>query len=247
MISFALRLFSPRFLLLCGLAAATAACQTYALVPVERVTLINGVSAEPSVNWNKRVWEKEEHWTIDGERLQKITFLGAIKNGEALFTFTDKEKQKDMPEFRSDMSLLELRDFFESSIRQTGPSQFETLSFAPAKFSNHDGFRVEFRYNNKQGTKKLGFAVGANIAGKLYLALYHGTKLHYYDKYLKEAETIIQSLKLADRGLTLSMRRVGVPTIFNTRRFRSNNAAFSESYRKRARISSIRRRSTPES
>jgi hypothetical protein len=211
MITFSvLRLFKLRFLLLIGLAAATAACQTYALVPVERVTLVSGASAEPTINWSKRVWEKEEHWTIDGERLQKITFLGAIKNGETLFTFADAEKQKNMPEFRSDMSLLELREFFESSIRQTGAAQFETLSFAPARFSNHDGFRVEFRYTNKQGTKKLGSAVGANIAGKFYMALYHGTKLHYYDKHLKEAETIIKSLKLAGSGFTLTMRNIPV-------------------------------------
>lgn len=188
---------APRVMLVLLLGAVLSACQTYSLVSAQRVTVAKSISVEPTMQWNKRVQDKQEHWTVDGERLQELRFYGALEDGDKLIDLFDEEKQKNMPGYRSGMSFLEIREFVESSFRQAGLTTFETVNFEPEKFGGRNGFRIEFAYTDLQGLPKLGFAVGANVDKKLHMVLYHGAKLHYYKKYLREAEDIIRSITFA--------------------------------------------------
>jgi hypothetical protein len=95
------------------------------------------------------------------------------------------------------MSLLEIREFIEASIVQDGFANMKTLKFQPEKFGGKDGFRFEFTFTNKNGLRNHGFAAGATVDGKLYLVIYRGAKLHYYDKYLKNVEDMIRTVQLA--------------------------------------------------
>ena len=102
-----------------------------------------------------------------------------------------------MPEFDSAMSLLEVREFIEASIAQAGFSNVEGLKFQPATFAGRDGFRFEFTFTNADGLRSLAVASGAKVDDKFYMVMYRGAKLHYYEKYLKNVEDMIQSIELA--------------------------------------------------
>lgn len=178
------------FLLLAG-------CQTYSLVPMERVSIGGTLSIEPKIQWNKRTLDNTEMWTVDGEALQVVQIYKGLEDGDTLFELQDSEKQENMPKFKETMSLLEIREFIEASIVQSGFTNLKTLKFEPASFAGRDGFRFDFTFTDKNGLRKLGFATGAMVGGKFYLVFYHGAKLHYYDKYLKEVEDMIRTIQLA--------------------------------------------------
>lgn len=185
--------FMKIFVLAMGLFVS--ACQTYSLVSAERASIANKFSVEPAIKWNKKTIDDLVIWTVDGEALQQIQFFSGIKGGKSLFTLRDPSKQRNMPTFNQDMSLLEVREFIESSFKQAGAVNFETKNFEPAKFGSTQGFRIDFTYAHTDGLRKVGFAKGAISDSKFFMIAYHGAKLHYYDKYLKNAEDVIRSLQ----------------------------------------------------
>ncbi len=182
------------FLCVCFLAAG---CQTYSLVQPARVTVGDKLSIEPDIAWNKRSIENAEIWTVDGEALQALHLYKGLEDGDTLFVLTNSEKQEKMPQYSKTMSLLELREFIEASIVQSGFTNLKSLKFKPTKFADKDGFRFEFTFSNTNGLRELGFAAGAQSGDRLYLVLYRGAKLHYYGKYLKNVEDMIRSVQLA--------------------------------------------------
>ncbi len=172
-------------------------CQTYSLVPLERVSIGGKLSIEPKIQWNKRTVDNIEMWTVDGESLQVVQIYKGLEDGDTLFKIQDAEKQENMPKFKETMSLLEIREFIEASIVQSGFTNLKTLKFEPASFAGRDGFRFDFTFTDTNGLRKLGLATGAMVGGKFYLVFYHGAKLHYYGRYLKDVEDMIRTIQLA--------------------------------------------------
>lgn len=174
-----------------------AGCQTYSLVQAERVSIDEGYSVDPGREWNKRTTGEAQIWTVDGETLQALHLYEGLEDGDALFKLLDGDKQELLPKYSKNMSLLDVREFIEASFVQFGFANMKTLKFEPAKFAGNDGFRADFTFTSKNGLRNQGFAAGAKLGDKLYLIIYRGAKLHYYDKYLREVEDVVRSVQLA--------------------------------------------------
>jgi hypothetical protein len=58
-----------------------------------------------------------------------------------------------------------------------------------------DGFRFDFSYVSEEGLNYNGIAAGAVRDDKLYLVMYIGTTLHYFEKYIEEVDYILKSIE----------------------------------------------------
>ena len=112
----------------------------YSLVRVKPTKVGNGsVIVDPPRPWNKQRrffffdsvrWV--EDWTLNGPYLDGITFVSGLPGGEYLVR-QRKSDERQVPKFRSNMTLFEIAAMLESFYRVRGGAvEFTTLSLAPA-------------------------------------------------------------------------------------------------------------------
>ena len=182
-----------RFSLILAFALMLAGCTYYSLVPRGKTEIGGTYFVNSGILWSKATEGKSEIWTVDGPGLQELRFVNGLTDGDKLFP---KEKQGKMPEFKSDMSFLEIMEFIETSATAVGVVGISSRDFRPYKFGSLDGFRAEFSFTTEDGLLRDGFVVGTKKDKKLYLILYSGARLHYYPKHKGDVESIVQSIKM---------------------------------------------------
>jgi hypothetical protein len=181
-----LSLIFPLILLITG-------CTYYSLIPRGKIEIGGVYTIRSEIPWSKASQGNTEIWTVDGPGLQELRFVNGLSDGDLLFK---NATQGDLPEYKSDMSFLEIKEFIETSATAVGVVGITSRNFRPFKFGLLDGFRAEFSYTLKDGLFREGFAVGAKKENKLYLIIYSGTRLHYYPKNLEDAEFILRSIQI---------------------------------------------------
>ena len=183
-----------------------AACNVgYSLAPAgERLAVADSaLSVVPPRHWNRAgtltgPGKDAELWTLDGPRLNEITFFGGIEDGEPLFREVDR-RERPLPRFRSSMLPPDVAELFETSYRTAaGTPLFERGEFAPATFAGHPGFRFEFEYTLQgEEVRRLGRATGAVIGGRLYMVTYEAPAIHYFETSLADYRVVVESAQLA--------------------------------------------------
>jgi hypothetical protein len=188
-----------RFVVLLVLLGPLGGCAGFTLVKGGEATdLGDGVSVQTPRDWNRLAINKYERWTLDGLRLQNILFVKGIEDGEAMVPRrgTTEDKEKDtFPKFRKGMTLLEIRELIETTWARQENHRFQVTNFGPAKFGGKDGFEIKFTFDTKDGLEMRGWGAGAVVGDKLYMAIYSGTKIHFYERTAKDFEAILKSFQ----------------------------------------------------
>jgi hypothetical protein len=167
-------------------------CAAYKLVEPKTVTVADVLIVEPHIAWSSITTGPWEVWTVDGTSLQALQFLKGLAHDEPLFSRGSDKR----PRFRKDMTPYDVMDFVVDSLADAGGQQIQAARLRPASFAGVDGFRFDWTLWTKQGLEKRGFAVGAIVNEKLYLAMYTGTTDYYYEKHAGDAERVIQSARM---------------------------------------------------
>jgi hypothetical protein len=174
----------------------------YKLMPQGRAIAVakSGLTVTPDRAWNKigrRPGRNAETWTLDGVKLNDVTFYGGIDNDKTLFREVDK-KNRPLPRFSSTMLIPDIAQLFEGSYRvAVGTSLMSIDSIEPATFAGHQGFRFTYNFTVEgEDVKRNGEARGAVVGGKLYLATYEAPVIHYYEKGLPAFRAIADGAKL---------------------------------------------------
>jgi hypothetical protein len=167
-------------------------CAAYSLVEPKTVTVADILVVQPHLAWSSIASGPWEVWTVDGVSLQTLQFLKGLGHDEPLFSRGGDKR----PRFRKDMTPHDVMDFVVDSIADSGGQQIRAAGPRPATFAGKDGFRFDWTLLTRQGLEKRGFAVGAIVNEKLYLAMYTGTADHYFDKHSGDAERIIQTARM---------------------------------------------------
>jgi hypothetical protein len=171
----------------------------YTLVSPAQVAVAKGtMKVKPSVAWNKApknfyAIPQEENWTQNGPLLDSVTFVGGVKDGEALAKQRPKDDRK-VPVFRPGMSPQDLVSMVESLYRiKAGATVFETTGVKPATFLGAQGVQFDYNYVGNDEVKRRGRSVFAVIDGQLYLVALDGAAVHYFDAALPEFEALVAS------------------------------------------------------
>jgi hypothetical protein len=168
-------------------------CARYTLVEPKPRTIADLYTVEPQTRWSALTEGKREFWTIDGAGLESILLLRGLDDGEPLFRTADAQKRM---KFRKTMSPSELAELLADGLTSIGVQNVSVTNLRPHKFGSADGFRCELTFATKNGLEKQGMAAGGTVNGRLYLVLYTGAKLHYYEAHRDSAEKIIQSIRM---------------------------------------------------
>ncbi|MCZ6494840.1 MAG: hypothetical protein O6924_01540 [Alphaproteobacteria bacterium] len=175
-------------------------CVGYTLVKGgQKLELGQGISVKPPRDWNRRTEGKHEIWTLDGPGLQYILFVKGIEDGGRIFPASRRRaspKKDTFPKFRKGMSLLEVRELFEASLSRYNAQKIAIAGFAPAEFGGKDGFRFTFTYSTESGLNMRGIVAGALLGDKLFMVIYNGTELFFFDRSKGDFEKILASLTI---------------------------------------------------
>jgi len=176
----------------------------FSLVRVREVKVGDGtVTLTPPRPWNRarRVtylfnnvrWV--EDWTLNGPGLDTITFVTGMPNGKYLIR-TDRNDDRQVPKFRSNMTAPEIGAMIESMYRIYGGAlDFQTLSLQPRQLFGANGFQIEYQHLDNDEVWRKGRVVGAVIDGKLYMFVYDAVRSHYYNDALPDFEAMIASAR----------------------------------------------------
>jgi hypothetical protein len=180
-------------LVLTALAGLAPGCARYSLVEPGPRTIAGVYTVEPRTAWSGVTEGKWEVWTVDGPGLAAIQFLNGLEDGEPLFKAAATQKRVA---FRKTMSPSELAELLVDGLTSTGAQRITVTNLRPQKFGSADGFRFELAYVTRNGLDKLGTAAGGIVKDRLYVVLYTGATLHYYDAHREDVERIIQSIRM---------------------------------------------------
>lgn len=189
------------FIVVCAVALAGCA-STYTLVEPKLVPVAKGaMKVKPSIAWNRsprNIYDiaKEENWTQNGPLLDTITFMGGLKDGEAIARQRAKD-ERQVPVFRSNMTPQDLISMVESYYRiKAGASIFEIANVAPANFLGKQAIEFDFSYVAGDEVKRRGRSLLVINDGKLYFISLDGAATHYFDAALPEFQRIVASAEL---------------------------------------------------
>jgi len=169
-------------------------CTQYTLVKRGSPTEIGKTfRVDPQIDWSMFSGKTVTFWTVDGPLLDKLVFLPGVENGKPL---VNSENNKQMPLFSSTMSPIEVMDLVEATLARQKAQVFKKENLMPAPFGKLDGFRFTFSFLSEDGLQYKGFAAGIIKNQKLYMIMYTGTNLLYYDKYVEQVEKIVNSIEI---------------------------------------------------
>ncbi len=166
----------------------------------EAVTVARSdMAVVPQIEWNRisqRPGSNAERWTLDGELLNDVLFFGEVASGDTLFREVNR-REMPLPQFASDMLLVDLPDFVESSLRiAKGSSTFTTTSVEPTQFLGQGGVRFEFETLGSDDLLRKGIAVATIIDGELFMMLYEAPSLYFFDRNRADFEQLVSSAHL---------------------------------------------------
>ncbi len=172
-------------------------CAKYQLVASgHRVTVGGCFRVDPEIAWSMTKEEGVFIWTVDGPGLEQLIFFPGVKDGTPLIDRKKRGDSPQMPLYKSSMTLLEVVDLLEETMARLDFQQFEKQNLRPETIGGLDGFRVDFSFVSKQGLNYRGMAIGAGKDRNLYLVLYMGTALHYFDKYEMLVDRLIKNMEI---------------------------------------------------
>ena len=157
-------------------------------------------TAQPASTWN-RLQQKEgkyqEIWTIDGDHLNRVIFLGGVPDGEALLKERDK-KRDPLPRFGQNMLLPDIPVLFERTYRSYyGTPAIEVGAMEPVSFAGEQGIRFEYAYTDTDDeVERRGEAYAAIKNKQLFLMAFEAPKLHYFERDISLFHNLVQSAKI---------------------------------------------------
>jgi hypothetical protein len=159
----------------------------------------NSFTVTPTQDWNElsmRIGKNAELWTVDGELLDEVTFIGAVTPGQALVR--ERSRKRDpLPKFESTTLTAELPELWERTIRASkSVKTFTIKSTEPVEFLKTQGVRFTFEYADEDALVRNGEAYAALVGGKLYLISYEAPRLGYFAKHLNEFHHIVESARI---------------------------------------------------
>ena len=175
--------------------------KTYILVEPGKVEINKIYSVNTNMKWSQ--FQEREYnflfWTVDGYTLQRIVFFKPLEDGQSLFDYDTlfRKKNEKRPTFNSKMNKFEIKEFFESCIIWSREfTSFETTDIKNYKIGETEGVSFDIKAQNELGLNYKGFAVVGIKNNKLYSIYFIATEMEFYDRYKKEAEEIISSVKI---------------------------------------------------
>ena len=188
------------FIVLILFLSSCQANKMFILVEPGRIEIDKIYSIENNSIWSQ--FQQKEYnfifWTVNGYSLERIVFFRPIGDNESLYdhnSFFTRENEK-RPTYNSNMNKFEIKEFFENCILWSKRLvKINSSNFKNYKIDNIDGLTFDIEGQNELGLIYKGFVIACIKDKKLYLAFFIASSMEFFDKYQKDAKTILNSIK----------------------------------------------------
>lgn len=195
-----------KVLLLVLLASVVAGCEPLVLVEAKRTSIDGAFSVEPQITWsrgNPDLMNSQrgpaQTWTADGFAIEQVRLYPGIADGQPLAKQVDG--QEKLPVFKKDLTAPEIMELVEATLQRTDQSTLiESHNLRPAEFGGVPGFRFEMTMTLKDDLPRKAIVAGAVKNDRLYMIIYEGARIYYFDKYLDAAQKIIDSVEFPEKA-----------------------------------------------
>lgn len=178
-------------------------CATrYAFVPEGKNKIRKaGIIVTTNQKWSMRpsslsVARNEVTWTKNGPRLDAVTFLGRINDGEAIVKQRESDERQVAP-FRATMTPPELAAMIESYYRvKLEAAVFDVTSVSPIEFLGTGGVQVDYTYVREDEVLRRGRCAMSVVENRLFVMMLTGAKLHYFELLEAEFAALIASAEV---------------------------------------------------
>jgi hypothetical protein len=153
----------------------------------------------PGRDWNRldmRIGKQSESWTLDGEQLNDLTFYAGIEPGKPLVRERNKKRQP-LPRFTRSTLLVEVPELLETTYRAYKTiADFRVLGVQPGRFLECDGVVFTYEFVDQDELTRRGEAHAAIIGNRLYMISFDAPRLHYFDRGIADARSLMASARL---------------------------------------------------
>lgn len=187
-----------RVAVLVALCLALAACTSSGPLVVPGPTTAGGkLMIDSEMEWTRFSTSRYQMWTIDGELLNRLYLIPAVRERE--FIFLGQRQTKRRPDgafYKRGLRADELRDLVLDGLRAVGTVNLESRNLRPATFGGREGLRFEFSMSNEEGLKYQGMAAAFEHEKGLALALYMAPSEFYYPRDEAKVAKMLDTLRM---------------------------------------------------
>ena len=157
------------------------------------------LTVSASREWNKmgaRPGRNSETWTLDGDKLNDLTFYGGIADGATMFREVDK-RNRPLPRFSASMLITDVPTLLENSYRialATPLMKIDTIE--PTSFAGRNGVRFTYSFAEQDQLQRKGEAYAAIVGGRLFMITFEAPVLYYFDAGIEAARAVTASARL---------------------------------------------------
>lgn len=159
------------------------------------------MEVQPITAWNRSrrsTLPQAEPWTRNGLTLDSISFIGGLRDGEAIIEAQPADAAP-APVFHEAMTQQDLVSMIESLYRIRDATSFSIAGSAPVTFLGQSGVQPDCEFVLDDELKRRGHIVIAVADSSLYMISLNATAIHYFDAALPEFDAIARSARILQR------------------------------------------------
>lgn len=148
------------------------------------------------MEWTRISDRRMQVWTIDGELLNRLYLIPAVREREYIFLGSRQTKRRpDGPFFKPGMRADELRDLIVDGLLASGAINVSASNLRPVAFGDREGLRFELTLANQEGLKYQAMAAAFEHDRELSLAIFMAPGEYYYSRDAQKVDRMLDTLR----------------------------------------------------
>lgn len=199
------RLIAKRLIIMCWVFSLAGCVSTQFKAVAPGTVSLGDLTVEATdASWNKAPQTMTRHlhkgsqlWTRDGLLLDYMVLIPGVSNGGTLFK--SRSKSLVYPAYQAGMLPNEIVELTESSLAKLNGTDVAVSSanLRPFRLGAQRAVMFDLTLIGTDGPSRRGRAVAFVQDEALYLMLYVGTRLHYFDKHWDSALATMNTARLS--------------------------------------------------
>lgn len=154
------------------------------------------LSIDSEMEWTRFSGSRYQVWTMDGELLNRLYLIPAVREGEHVFLVNRQSRRRpDGAFFHPGARPDEIRDLIVDGLAAAGAINIRTDNLRPATFGQHEGVRFDIRLTSQEGLEYQAMAAAFEHDRTLALALFIATSEYYYPRDAAKVDRMLGTLR----------------------------------------------------
>lgn len=154
------------------------------------------LTIDSEMEWTRASAMRYQLWTIDGEPLNTLYLVPAVREREYIFLGRRQTTRRpDGPFYQRGMRADELRDLIADGLRLAGFVNVATSNLRPADFGGREGLRFDFSLSSEEGLIYQGMAATFEHEQGLALAIFLAPREYYYPRDAVKVSRMLDTLR----------------------------------------------------